>query len=248
MQKLNLIIDIGNSAAKVALVEQAKVVEIYRFESNFIENIEVILNPQIASAIISSTRHRDVQLIDFIKSRVPHTVVFSHLTPTPLINRYATIETLGMDRLAAAVGAWSLQPGTDLLIVDFGTAITIDKVTSGGEYFGGNISPGMAMRFAALNHFTDRLPLVVYDECLRGSEKFGTTTTQAIRNGVICGIEYEIEGYIKENTQAKIFFTGSDAINFVKSSKSAIFADYELVIKGLDRILEYDVDKYDTKT
>lgn len=237
---VNLIIDIGNSSAKVALTHDCQIVERYCFHENIIKNIERLITPQINGAIVCSTRKPDEELEKTLQTRIPNTIILNHKTPTPLKNLYATPETLGMDRLAAAVGAWSISPNNDLLIIDMGTAITIDSVNNKGEYVGGNISPGMAMRFNALNHFTQKLPLVTYNQESLETLMFGQTTHQAILAGVMRGIEYEIKGYINENPARKIFFTGRDANNFVKSLKNTIFADYELVIKGLDRILEYN--------
>ena len=148
-----------------------------------------------------------------------------------------------LDRLAAAVGATTLYPGRDLLIVDMGTAITIDLV-EGGVYRGGNISPGMNMRFRALHDYTARLPLEsATDEIMT----LGNTTSTAVGQGVMQGIVNEIEGYIesfsKKNREISTIFTGGDAKHFVKRIKNAIFADCELVVCGLNRILDYNANK-----
>ena len=128
----------------------------------------------------------------------------------------------------------------DCLVVDFGTAITIDLV-EGGIYRGGNISPGVRTRFRALHDYTGRLP-----ECSPTDEEreYGSTTSQAIEQGVMQGITYEVEGYISNflarNVKISLIFKGGDAKYFVKRIKNAIFANCELVICGLNRILEYN--------
>ena len=161
-------------------------------------------------------------------------------TPTPIGNAYKSPETLGVDRLAAAVAAVEVMGCSDCLVVDFGTAITIDLV-EGGVYRGGNISPGVRTRFRALHDYTGRLP-----ECSATDEivEYGTSTSQAIEQGVMQGITYEIEGYIShfsaQNVKISLIFTGGDAKYFVKRIKNAIFAKCELVICGLNRILEYN--------
>lgn len=163
-------------------------------------------------------------------------------TPVPLRNEYATPETLGPDRLAAVVGAASLRPGRPLLVVDVGTCVKYDFVTADGRFLGGNISPGMGARFRALHAFTARLPLV-------GEEgpvpRFGDTTETAIRAGVMQGMRYEIEGYIREMRRKhpglSIFLTGGDRLNFCKPLKSRIFANRNLVALGLERILEHNL-------
>ena len=131
----------------------------------------------------------------------------------------------------------------DALVVDFGTAITVDYVSGDGTYRGGAISPGMGMRFQALHRYTARLPL-----CRETAEErlYGTTTTSCIEQGVMNGIAFEIEGYIarfrRENADICIIFTGGAAKNFAKRIKNAIFADCELVFLGLNRILEFNAE------
>lgn len=243
---MNLVVDIGNSSAKVAVCDNGQVVANYCY----VDFTEQVINqltsehPSLRAAIISTTRFNDTKVEEYLKSQIPNTLVLSYLTPIPLKNLYATPQTLGMDRLAATVGAWSLAPGRDLLIFDFGTAITVDKVTKDGEYIGGNIAPGLDMRFRALNHYTQRLPLLDYNAVEEDvTSEFGSSTTSAIWCGVVRGIEHEINGYINQNPSAEVFFTGADAKYFDKSVKSAIFADYQLVVKGLERIIEYNAEK-----
>jgi len=149
----------------------------------------------------------------------------------------------GADRLAAAVGANTIYPNSDILIVDFGTAITID-VVSGGEFLGGNITPGAAIRFKALHHFTKKLPLCSLND--NPTELFGNTSVSAIECGVVNGIVYEIEGYIRDlqrkYSDLRIIFTGGDSNFFAKRLKNTIFATYDLVAYGLNRILEYNAE------
>lgn len=241
---MNLIVDIGNSAAKVALVQDSQIIATHCYEHSITPNIITTIGQhEITSAIISTTRNRDTVLEQTVKRLVAHTIILDHTTPTPLINRYGTPQTLGMDRLAAAVGAWSRCQNQELLIFDFGTAITIDRVSRKGEYMGGNISPGLNTRFLSLNNFTEKLPLLDYKSLTRDENQFGKSTPEAIWKGVVQGIEYEIRGYTEQNLAAKIFFTGRDAKYFATSLKSAIFVDYELVIKGLDRILEHNAKR-----
>lgn len=244
---MNLIIDIGNSAAKAALVHDGSIVASHCFTDNIAQNIQKLgETATIESAIISSTRQRDANIERAVARIAKTTTIFDHTTPLPIVNLYQTPETLGMDRLAAAVGAWSLSGGSELLIFDLGTAITIDKVSAAGEYLGGNISPGMGIRFASLNNFTEKLPLVRYEESRRDDTTIGTTTVDAIWKGVVLGIDYEIRSYIELNPTAKIYFTGRDAKNFATSLKNTIFVDHELVIKGLDRILEHNAKKIES--
>ena len=166
---------------------------------------------------------------------------FSHDTPIPISNRYRTPETLGSDRLAAVIGASSLKPGKDLLIIDAGTCITYEVIDARGNYWGGNIAPGMQMRLRALHEYTARLPLVEAEGVVPG---MGYDTETAIRSGVLRGMKYEIEGYIKSMRSKfphlQVFLTGGNRINFDEDIKNLVFTDKYIVPRGLNKILDYN--------
>lgn len=162
-------------------------------------------------------------------------------TPIPINNLYKTPQTLGADRLAAVTAAHTLSPQHDALVIDAGTCITYDYIDANGNYLGGNISPGINMRLKAMHEFTDKLPLIPQE-----GEKpsWGNTTETAIRVGAIQGVQMEIEGYIQsarqKNPHLLVFLTGGDSFYFDTTRKSGIFADKFLVLKGLNRILNYN--------
>jgi type III pantothenate kinase len=148
-----------------------------------------------------------------------------------------------MDRVAAAVGAAAQAPGKNLLVIDIGTAITTDFVTADGIYRGGNISPGPELRFRALHQFTEKLPLV---EAEGDVPPLGYDTQTAIRAGVIGGTVRELDSLIDEYRQKHgvlTFLTGGWAFYFESKLKSPIFADGNLVLQGLNEILNYNIDK-----
>ncbi|WP_297626433.1 type III pantothenate kinase [uncultured Rikenella sp.] len=241
---MNLVIDIGNTFAKVAIVDRGEIVA--RETQPQLER-DLLLrllerHPETDRAILSTTRLADSATEAFIERQVGRLIRFGAQTPVPLRNGYATPETLGADRMAAAVGAWGRAPGRELLIFDFGSAITIDRVSAAGEYLGGNISPGMTMRFEALHRLTDRLPLC--GAPAGETTLTGRTTRQAIESGVAVGIVHEIEGYIDrigaQNSDLALFFAGRDANFFADKVKKPIFVTHDLVIEGLNRILEYN--------
>jgi type III pantothenate kinase len=243
---MNLIIDIGNTRVKGAVFRFRELVERFDCERVTSEWLEAILKryPEISRAIVSSTRNDMADVVAMLDSRVGYVVGFEPgITPVPIANDYHTPLTLGADRLAAAVGAAMLYPESDLLIVDFGTAITIDFV-EGGSFRGGNISPGVTTRFRALADYTAKLPLCSPTEAVLD---YGRTTYEAIEQGVMRGVEHEIRGYVelflKKNAKKSIIFTGGDAKYFAKQIKNAIFADCEPVFFGLNAILEYNAEK-----
>ena len=143
-----------------------------------------------------------------IASVVGATPDFERLLPKPLFERfhllsyrsklpikidYETPHTLGMDRVAAVVGARELCGGGPLVVVDAGSCITFDFVTADGEYLGDNISPGLHARLRAIDDYFPRLPRV---EAEGDTPDLGYDTQTAIRSGVILGLKHEIEGYI----------------------------------------------------
>ena len=242
--KMNLAIDIGNTLAKLAVIDDGQVVDFQKTEkidSAFVERI-LEENPEIEAAIIVSTGEYETAWEQMLEKRMKRFIRFGAETPIPIENGYATPQTLGLDRLAAAVAANALYPNSNVLIVDFGTAITVDFVSAEGRFLGGNISPGAATRFRALHHFTKRLPLCELDE--DSVRLLGNSTQTAIESGVVNGIVYEIEGYIRDLQQRynnlRIIFTGGESDFFAKRLKNTIFATYDLVAYGLNRILEYN--------
>lgn len=160
--------------------------------------------------------------------------------PLPIRLGYDTPKTLGVDRIAGCVGGAFLFPGRELLVIDSGTAITYDFVSADGEFRGGNISPGLGIRFRALNEFTASLPLV---KCSMEHGYVGKNTHDAILNGVMNGILFEVRGYIDEllrnNPHAAVIITGGGSEYLRKTLKRTVFFEDKLVITGLNRILEY---------
>ena len=243
---MNLIVDIGNTRAKAVVMSGVDVVASYVSDSateSWLRNI-VAEHKDICRAVVSSTRGDAEGVCELLRSMVSYVLHFVPAsTPIPLGNGYATPQTLGADRLAAAVGAAQMYGSEALLIVDFGTAITIDRVER-GVFLGGNISPGLSLRFRALSDYTACLPLCSATDSVL---EYGRTTHEAIEQGVMRGVEHEIRGYIddfsKKNAKKCIIFTGGDAKYFAMRIKNAIFADCEPVIFGLHTILNYNADR-----
>lgn len=243
---MNLIIDIGNSFCKVAVAEGGQVVKTDRVDALSVSYIENFLKnfPFVGRVVLSTVRNIDYEVENFLAERFHDFLKVTNQTPIPIVNGYSTPETLGIDRLMSAVGAVVQFPGKELLIFDLGSAITIDHVSCEGIFLGGNISPGMSMRFRALHTFTDKLPLCSADE---NFSFIGGSTQEAIKNGVVLGIINEINGYIdsflSKNNEIVIIFTGGDAKYFVYKVKNTIFVDCDLLLKGLNKVLEYNYDK-----
>ena len=242
---MNLCVDQGNSRTKVGVFSQDSLIETFVYEQfNEREISALLLKYPIDHCIISSVVLGDEQLIESLKTRFDSFIELSHKTEIPIENRYATPETLGKDRLAAVIGASFLKPNCDLLVVDAGTAITYDFIDANKVYQGGNIAPGLNLRLRALHEFTHKLPLI---QPKSESPLIGTTTDSAILSGAIYGIVFEIDGYINvlkiKYPELSAFLTGGSTFYFDTKLKNAIFAERNLVLIGLNRILQYNVQK-----
>lgn len=201
--------------------------------------------PKLNQAILSTVVEVDPKIRNEFKKKFSNFIEFNQQTAVPIENLYESKKTLGLDRLAAAVGAVELFPGKELLVIDAGTAITFDLVDKNGQFLGGNISPGLKMRFNALHKFTNKLPLIERSDTW---PVIGKTTEEAIRAGIQNGMIFEIDGMIdlvrKDWPDCQVIFTGGDLFFFDKKLKNTIFVKFEITLIGLNRILEFNADKF----
>ena len=242
---MNLVVDIGNTLLKLAVFDGGRLVAQQCVGELREETFAGLLGgARAARAVVASTRGEAPAIVEAVRRHTDHLLEFTPATPVPIGNAYLTPATLGRDRLAAAVGAATLYPRRNALIVDFGTAVTLDFVSADGVFRGGCISPGMAMRFRALHEYTAALPLC---DATDSAELLGRTTDEAVRLGVMNSLAFEIEGYIArmqgEIEDLCVIFTGGDTNFFAKRIKNTIFANCNLVFWGLNRILEYNASE-----
>ncbi len=211
------------------------------FEPSLVEAL--LVQHPCANGILSTVIERDELLLALLKAKLATFFVLDEQMALPIQIGYETPHTLGKDRIAAVVGAQCLRPKRDVLVIDAGTAITYELLEASGLYVGGNISPGMTTRFRALHHFTQKLPLVSEPEEVPW---VGVSTVSAIQAGVVNGIVLEMDGYITQLRQKYpdllVFLTGGHSFYFERRLKNRIFADINLVLIGLNRILEYNVE------
>ena len=248
---MNLCIDQGNSRTKVALMtDEGKMIKHFIYKQFSSAEVERLFDLYaITDSIISSVVNIEAAIVNTLNRRSQHFVLFDHITPVPITNRYDSPQTLGQDRLAAAVGAKKLCPQENLLIIDAGSAITYDFVSEEGEYLGGNIAPGLKMRFMMLKQMTKKLPLVEVDEN-ELIPLFGKNTRDAIAAGVIRGVAYEVKGYMRTLSEKmphfQTFLTGGNApyvLNNVRTSlteKRELRYEKNLVLIGLNEILVFN--------
>ncbi len=239
---MNLVIDIGNTRTKFSVMNRGEVLITVPVDELKPEHIGLLKHeyPDLQKAILCSVKDYPVALKAELE-RFEKFIELDENTPLPVKNLYKTPETLGKDRIAAAVGAFDLYPESNLLIIDAGTAITYDIVNASGEFLGGNISPGIEMRFQALHTFTGKLPLVKRQSF---DKLFGTTTEEAIlagvQNGVIFEVDKAIDTFKDFYKNLKVIITGGNAEFFDRKLKNSFFVNFNLIALGLNRILEHN--------
>jgi len=236
-----LVIDFGNTMAKIAVFENGRIVELSTTESVNTGKLATLKEKFLLNHCIVSTVTTIVpEIKSFLEQNFNYTEL-NHRTRVPINNLYKTPETLGKDRLAAVVGAHALFQKTNCLVIDAGTCITFDFLDNQGNYQGGAISPGINLRFKSLHTFTSRLPLI-------NSKNFGgiigKTTEESILSGVLNGTVAElnctIQRYQELFTGLQVLLTGGDMNFFDGKLKSNIFAAPNLVLTGLNEILDFN--------
>lgn len=251
---MNLIIDIGNTNCKLGIYSNKsqhfiRIMSITHTQ-NIIAYIESLLNehPNIKNVILSSVKGTENELKKFLERKADRFIDFSCHTPIPIKNCYNTKDTLGIDRLAAAVGANNIFPKTNVLIVDTGTAVTFDFVNTDNQFKGGTISPGLNIRFKSLNSYTGKLPLITDYLNHPSASTIGIiadNTLDAVFWGCVNGLTYEIDSYIANYkalySSLQLILTGGDCFFFEKRIKNSIFVAPNLILDGLNRILEYNL-------
>ncbi len=234
-----LTIDIGNTAVKGSVFEDGAFLESMLAETPDSDTFYPFIEKYRPDGAICCSVGRDVtEFLRGIERWLERPVMqLSHETPLPIGVEYASRSTLGLDRIAAAAGASLVAK--EALVVDAGTAVTLDIVAS-NKFLGGNISPGLRLRFRSLNKFTSRLPLVSPSGDVPA---FGYDTETAIRSGVVNGIVSEIISAFRsakrDYPSMRLLLTGGDAdflAPLIRQHGEEPEIAHSLVGKGLERI------------
>ncbi len=237
---MNLVIDFGNTNIKCGVFDADQLVNQLTFSDVNAARAFITRDIYFQIGVCSVNQSRE-EIISYMPE-LENALFLSPDTPSPLKIDYDTPLTLGMDRLAAAIGAFTLFPNQPLMVIDVGTCITYDFVNKGG-YKGGIISPGIELRYKSMNDYTKNLPLLNKREA---STLIGKSTEQSMVSGVVHGITGEIESFISQfmlnNADLKVIMTGGGAKIFESKIKSDIFVALEIVLVGLNRVLEYNVE------
>jgi len=241
---INLCIDWGNTNIKAAIFDNDVLTKQYIFsEEAALEEVSTIMNTyKPVKAILCSVVHHTDELCHLLKSKIPSFINLNGFTRLPINNAYLSQDTLGADRVALVCGAHLAFPDKNNLVIGAGSCITYNLMQKNKTFRGGAISPGLRMRLKAMHTFTDRLPEIGLDGELL---LLGYDTPTCMLSGAVFGMACEIDGMIaeygKQYPDFNAILTGGDASFFAGKLKSKIFADPDLLLKGLNLILNYNV-------
>ncbi len=228
----NLVIDVGNTRVKWGVFEHG---QLLRTGSEGDRNNPLNDTAAFSKVIVCSVR--EVYELDLPENK---TIFFDRKTAIPLQIEYETPKTLGLDRVAGAVGAYTEFPNTDCLLIDAGTCVTYDLITKKAIFKGGAIAPGLQMRLSSMHRFSEKLPKVSLQGD-RGLNYPAQSTVASMETGALLGIKHEIQGYISDLKEdfpdLHVILTGGDASYFESKIKAPIFVRPEIILTGLNRIL-----------
>lgn len=234
-------IDIGNTRSKYAVFRADNIIESGVFDP-YCNDLGVVLQkyPSIRRGIISSVSGKVEECLRSLCG--VDVLVLGNDTRLPFSLSYKDRSRVGADRLALVAEAFAERPHEDNLIIDIGTCITYDILTSDDRHLGGPISPGIRLRFKAMNEHTALLPLCEPDA--DNLKLLCETTEECLQSGVINGILFEIKEFIEEYSKIfnglNVFLSGGDNIFFDTKLKNCIFANSNFMFNGLRYILEYN--------
>ena len=239
-----LTIDIGNTRIKSAVFENNNLLEVFAFDAEFLQ--EKILNilkkfPKVKVLVIASVGNFNSSAFSFLENDIKIEWL-SHETIFPFVNKYKTPYTLGIDRMILASGAVLQFPNQNRLVVDAGTCITYDFINEQNHYLGGAIGLGLRMRYNALHNYTAKLPLL---ETKYPENYIGNSTSESLHSGVVNGMLFEIEGFLKsfeiDYSKFIIILTGGDAVFLAKRLKNTIFANSNFLLESLNQTFQYKI-------
>ncbi len=242
---MNLIIDVGNTFTKIAIFQEAEVLQEKQvITADTTQLIKEILQkfPKIEHSILAAVAEVSQSTLEVLQKNTK-LLLLNAQTKVPFTNNYHSQGSLGIDRIALAAAAVAQFPKRNVLVIDAGTCITYDFIEKNGVYQGGAISPGVKMRYLALHNFTAKLPLLTR-ETFEIENSPAKTTVENIHLGVVQGIVFEIDGFINQYkndfSNLTVIFTGGDAEFLSKKVKNSIFVPQNFLSKGLNHILEYN--------
>jgi len=236
---ITLCFDFGNTRLKVGIFDQSQLTGVMVMENDSIEAVESLINKfKPAKSILSSVVNHNTEIEKLLTSKTRFHKL-SHQSKLPFTTQVSKPETIGADRLALSAAAVFFYPGKHNLVIGLGTCVTYNFINKFNEFLGGGISPGLEMRMKAMHHFTAKLPLMKPNANV---PLIGYDTATNLLSGTVLGLAYEIDGFINSYHEKfrnfNVHLTGGDIVYLASHLKNQIFADPELIFKGLYAISE----------
>lgn len=234
-----LCFDFGNTRKKAAVFNGKEITNTISLDDDSTKTIQTLINTyHPAQSILSSVIEHNPE-IETLLASITKFHKLSHLTRLPFTTPVGKPETIGADRLALCAAAVHFYPNKNNLVIALGSCITYNFINKYHEFIGGGISPGMEIRLKSLNHYTAKLPLVKADSNV---PLIGYDTVTNILSGVVLGMAKEIDGFIDAYAERfgnfNVLLTGGDLVHLAQHLKKKIFADPDLIYKGLYAISE----------
>ncbi len=240
---ITLCFDFGNTRLKAAVFENdifKEEVVLPNDDTLTIENLLTKYHPE--KTILSSVIDHNTGIEQLLASKTNFHKL-SHLTKVNFTIPVGKPESIGADRLALCAAAVHFYPGKNNLVISMGSCITYNFINQYHQFIGGSISPGMEMRFKAMQEFTAKLPLV---QAEWNFPLIGYDTKTNLQSGVIAGISFEMAGFIDsyatKYNNFNVVLTGGDTAYFAGQLKKKIFADCNFLFKGLYALSETNND------
>jgi type III pantothenate kinase len=236
---VTLCFDFGNTRKKVAVFHDDEMKEGIVLPDDALETIQTLIKKfQPAKSILSSVIEHNPAIEEFLALNTKFHKL-SHLTKVYFTTPVGKPESIGADRLALSAAAVHYYPDKNNFVIGLGTCITYNFINKYHEFVGGAISPGLEMRLKALNYYTAKLPLVEADANV---PLIGYDTNTNILSGAVLGMAKEIDGiidaYRERYRNFNVLLTGGDIVYLASHLKNKIFADPDLIFKGLYAISE----------
>jgi type III pantothenate kinase len=236
---VTLCFDFGNTRKKVAVFNKSKLFKTIVLDDDSAEIIQSLIDEYKADkSILSSVIEHNAAIEELLAVKTKFHKL-SHLTKLAFTTPVGKPETIGADRLALCAAAVHYYPKKHNLVIGMGSCVTYNFINKYHEFLGGAISPGMEMRLKAMHHFTAKLPLVAADSNV---PLIGYDTTTNLLSGAVLGLAKEIDGFVDSYKEKygnfNVLLTGGDLVHLASHLKNKIFADPDLIFKGLYAISE----------
>lgn len=236
---ITLCFDFGNTRKKAAVFDNAEIIKIIFPDDDSTETIQELVDTyHPGKSILSSVIDHNPAMEELLAAKTKFHKL-NHLSRLAFTTPVSKPQTIGPDRLALAAAAVHFYPEQHNLVIGMGSCVTYNFINKYHEFLGGAISPGLEMRLKAMHQFTAKLPYVDADSNV---PLIGYDTQTNLLAGAVLGLAKEMDGFIDSYKEKfgnfNVLLTGGDLVYLASHLKNKIFANPDLIFKGLYAISE----------